>query len=279
MIDFLVFQSNHMNLKNNYYLKEENTFQTLENITISENGINDLNKRETYKNFEFNNISLDDLKQIWKPNINPEEEEYTDNTIKNKKIFNVLSTKRGRKKKGEKSKVHNKHSFDNILAKIQIHFLSFIINLLNDALKAEFGENTSFNFKDLPHKFKKNVKFISFYSINNCMIKDLLKIEISGKYKKFCKNINEIIFNEVCHKSDWLDDFFKLKNFDIFKDYYNKEEPLRKIEYKTKTIILSKKTKTVYDLYEKNPTQKKEISEIINRIYINPFSTKKQINE
>lgn len=269
MIDFLFFKSNHC-------LKEENHFQFSENenyaFTINENWFNYLNKIEIFKN-----TSLDILREIWNKKINLEEED-TDSTIKSKKIFNVLSTKRGRKKEGENIKVHNKHSFDNILAKIQVHFLSFLINLGNDALKAEFGENTSYNFKNLPHKLKKNVNFNTFYYMSNCMIKDLLKNEISGKYKKYDKNINEKTINEVCQQSQWLDDFFKLKNIEIFKDYYNKEEPLKKIEYKTKTIILSEKTKSIIELYRKNYTQKKEIKEIINSIYLNPFLIKETNN-
>ena len=66
------------------------------------------------------------------------------------------------------------------------------------------------------------------------MIKDLLKIEISGKYKKYDKSINERTLNEVCQNSVWLDNFFKLKNIQIFKDYYNKEELLRAIEFQKK---------------------------------------------
>ena len=44
-------------------------------------------------------------------------------------------------------------------------------------------------------------------------------------------------------KIQWLDNFFKLKNIQIFKDYYNKEELLRAIEFQKKTIILSEKNK------------------------------------
>lgn len=77
-------------------------------------------------------------------------------------------------------------------------------------------------------------------------------------------------------KIQWLDNFFKLKNIQIFKDYYNKEELLRAIEFQKKTIILSEKTKSIFDLYKKNITQKKEINEIINRIYIIQFVAIKQ---
>lgn len=176
MTDYFFFQSNYMNMENKYYLKGENPFHNSENsFTISENCINDLNNIETYKSMVLNNTSLDVLRQIWNTKIYQEEDD-TDGTIRNKNIFKVLSAKRGRRQEGKRKKEHNKHSLDNILSKIQVHFLSFLINLVNDALKAEFGEKTFYNFKNLPHKFKKKVDFNSFYSINNCMIKDLLKI-------------------------------------------------------------------------------------------------------
>ena len=67
-----------------------------------------------------------------------------------------VTKKKGRAKICEnKNKVHDKHSLDNLLTKIQVHFLSFIIDLSNDALKAQFGEKTSYNFKHLPYEIKK----------------------------------------------------------------------------------------------------------------------------
>lgn len=165
MTDYFFFQSNYMNMENKYYLKGGNPFHNSENsFTISENCINDLNNIETYKSMVLNNTSLDVLRQIWNTKIYQEEDD-TDDTIRNKNIFKVLSAKRGRKQEGKRKKEHNKHSLDNILSKIQVHFLSFLINMVNDALKAEFGEKLFIILKIFLISLKKRLILIHFTAL------------------------------------------------------------------------------------------------------------------
>ena len=58
--------------------------------------------------------------------------------------------------------------------------------------------------------------------------------------------------------------------------YYNEGRPLGKIHFKGKDIILSSKTKTFYDLIEKNKKLKMELIETVKRVYFygydNPFN-------
>ena len=70
--------------------------------------------------------------------------------------------RRGRKCKRENTKIHNKYDFDNLLTKIQVHFLKFVINLSNDALKTEFKIRTRHNFKHISYKEKRNVNYDYF---------------------------------------------------------------------------------------------------------------------
>ena len=85
--------------------------------------------------------------------------------------------KRGRKAKGENNKIHSKVDFDNLLTKIQVHFLTFLINVLNDALMTEFNGNVACNFKGL------QVNYNFFLQLKSSKIKDILKMDISEKYK------------------------------------------------------------------------------------------------
>lgn len=296
----LLFTSNNINSKN----EDQNSYKNIGNedyflFTIDDNQFKDFTNKETYNPFtyfkELNNMSLDNFTNIFDTNT----EETTDNIFEisnnnsnitqpyNPKKILFQAKKRGRQKFSESKKEHDKHCLDNLLTKIQVHFLSFIINLSNDALKAEFGEKTPYNFKHLSHKIKKNVNFNSFYNIKNSMIKDVLEKEISTKYKNSDKNINIEILKKVCGQSDWLKDFFNIKYIILFKDYYYIEEPLTKIEYKDKTITLSNKTKSFYYLLKKNKTQTEEINRIIKQIYLNiktgycgqePFTSKKKID-
>ena len=52
---------------------------------------------------------------------------------------------------------------DNILSKIQIHFLNFLVNFANDAIKTEFTDK-------LKNLIFKNLE----YAINRCIKKDQL---------------------------------------------------------------------------------------------------------
>ena len=91
--------------------------------------------------------------------------------------------KRGRKAKGENNKIHSKVDFDNLLTKIQVHFLTFLINVLNDALMTEFNGNVACNFKGLHYKTKRKVNYNFFLQLKSSKIKDILKMDISEKYK------------------------------------------------------------------------------------------------
>ena len=294
-----LYLANNMNSE----IKDINSLKIIENgdcffFTVTDDNFKDINN-ESNNSFTYSKeiyIPLDDFTSISDTNPNSEDiidyklgipiKDYNIVTPKNsKKLLFEASKKKGRPKLSGNKKEHDKHCLDNILVKIQVHFLSFIINLSNDALKAQFGEKTTYNFKHLSHGIKKEINFNSFYKNKNCIIKDILKKDISSKYKK-CKDpkINEKILKEACEKSFWLDNFFNLKYIKVFKEYYNINEPLTKIEYKGKTFKLSNKPKSLYSLLEKNDTQREEINNTIKPVYLNiktgycgqdPFTLKK----
>ena len=189
-----------------------------------------------------------------------------ENSLLNKKRFKI--NRKGRKPIGHNvERRHNSITFDNLQSKIQVHFFSFIINISNDALVAYFGRNNTFNFKDITYEIKKIIKFEACYKYKNSCIKDILSNEISPKYKKFPKDINKYTLNEVCKISYWFSEFVSINYMDLFKIYYNREIPLKEIQFKGKMITLSKKTKAFYDLLLKNKKDKLELKEAVRRIY------------
>jgi len=272
-------------------------------FTITDAIFQDNNNNESHisdSNSQDINFSLDDFNSFFDTNSNSEEIlecKYNKpmanaNRVSQNNSRVILFDTLKQKKKGRipkfsgNKKEHDKHCLDNILTKIQVHFLSFIINLANDALKAEFGEKTKYNFKHLSHGIKKNINFNSFYEIKNCIIEEILKKDISSKYKK-CNNpkINEEVLKEVCEKSDWLDGFFKLKYITVFKKHYSIEGKLTKLEYDGKTFKLSNKTKNLFYLLEKYNDEREEIKNTIKQVYFNvktgyygqnPFTLKKK---
>ena len=194
-------------------------------------------------------------------------------------IKKLLKEKRGRKVKQHKNneyinKTNNKRKhiskdFDNLQTKIQVNFITFIVDISNDALLAEFGiKNKKYNFKDISYDIKKKVSFKFCDKLKNSIIKDILSEEISPKYK-ICddKNINMKILNEVCEKSKWLNEFFNMKYLKLFEIYYNNKKPLKSFIFNHKNIVLSSKTKSFFDLLLKNKDDETELIETANSVY------------
>ena len=230
-------------------------------------------------------IPLDYFYKIFKiKKNNPYGEDFIIDRTDHKKYFKTTKkTKRGRKskskKKGEKKKIHSKKDLDNLLTKIQAHFLNFLINLSNDALKTAFGEDTSYNFKKLPYETKKKVQNEYFHWIkNNTTIKDILQMKISEKFKTFDKDANYKTLKEIYllnkagfsgGKLNWLVKFFNMTYIDAFKLYCKDiEAPLVKIEFENQVIKLTK-TESIYYLLKKYDDLKWDLINTINNAYFN----------
>ena len=98
--------------------------------------------------------------------------------IKIKDIFVIehCQKKRGRKQNKESKKErHTSSSDDNILRKIQTHFLNFIISFLNDCVLNIF-KNQKFTFLNFEYGKKSKVSNKYFTALKNFTIKDLLYI-------------------------------------------------------------------------------------------------------
>ena len=167
-------------------------------------------------------------------------------------------------------KIHGKDNFDNLQTKIQVHFLSFIINLSNDVISSELELKKDYKFKQIDYSIKKKVNFNNSSEFKKSNIKDILEKEISKKIKKYPKDINQNLIKKGIDSSSWLEKFFNMKYLDLFNDYYyNKEEPLKEFNFGEKKIVLSNKTKSFYDLLHKkgNENLKNELSDTAKRVY------------
>jgi hypothetical protein len=136
--------------------------------------------------------------------------------LNKKKIFfkvkkNVPDTNRklGRKTKSasEKSKeisdligVHGNKDFDNLERKIQVHYIRFIINFSNDALKAE-NISKCYKFKQIDTSIKETINYIHVKKLRQSSIGDIIQKDISNKYKRYDKSENRKIFKKVVASS------------------------------------------------------------------------------
>ena len=124
---FIQYPFYNYNLLNN--LKYP-SIKEIQDIFISQNNLN--NERELEK--------MDNLSLFLSP----------------QPFFNIKKYgKRGKVSLGRKKNEYLSCDFDNVQRKIQVHYLSFVIDFSNDALKAEFGQKTVYNFKQIDYQIKK----------------------------------------------------------------------------------------------------------------------------
>lgn len=184
------------------------------------------------------------------------------------KIFKIRIIKdRGVQSKLSRKIKHSDRDIDNLLTKIQVHFFSFIIDISNEALFTEFREKNNDNFKKIDYKLKRRFSYSLFEKYKSNSIKNILKFEISQKYKNYSQDYNEKLLNKVIDSSNWLNRFFNMNYLKLFDYYYNNQNPLNKIIFEGKEILLSKKTKTFSDLLEKNSKIKNELIQIVKDVY------------
>ena len=171
---------------------------------------------------------------------------------------------KGRRKKGKNQydneqinqrriRYHNKNESDNILRKIQVHYLSFIELYLNDILENfEYKER----FKRLDYTFKKNIKKKFVESLKEKTIGDIISNNISNKYKYKKKDFNEKLCDKLKKENKVLYNILSQNFLLLFrKVYYNNINEINLKDFgldEDKYIILSDKVKMYKDLLFKN---------------------------
>ncbi len=178
-----------------------------------------------------------------------------------KKHSNQLTKKkRGRdKKKEQNKKVHDKSSTDNILSKIQNHYLSFIIDFLNNILKF-LNYNQKFLKSD--YNYRKNINIEHVNKLKMKTLAEIVCIDISSKYKKYKKNENKLICEQIKEKQV-LKNILSENYLEFFKKvYYKSQNPINLNEYGLNEEIELKNVKMYKDLLEKCGALKEEILKI-----------------
>ena len=134
-------------------------------------------------------------------------------------------TKRGRERKikeneneNKKEKIHDKNTSDNLIRKIQVHYLSFIVSFLNDILK---NLNYKTKFLNLNYEFKINIKKEFVESLKKKTIGEIISNEISIKYKGKEKNFNKNLYEKI-KNNKVLNKIFENNYIKLFKNIYYK---------------------------------------------------------
>ena len=266
--------SNYFEVLGNYILStdlllstniEQNLARETSNAYIinqdSDNsGLNNLEMDNNYNNYIirgipgieiFGGIESEDMMKDRADNGNEENKKVALFTTRKNRLFKIEKNKKRGRKSMKKKKFHLKSDFDNVLTKIQIHFLNFLINISNDVLKATLTKN-NLHFKHINYNFKKQITYEHFKYLKTVPIKVLLEKDISSKYRKYSKDFNSKILQQVIPSSKWLEEFFNMKYLSLFRIYYNNCKPLKQINFNGKNINLSLNTKSFFNLLKKN---------------------------
>jgi hypothetical protein len=243
----------------------------------SENSIESSNRFESYYDDQ-ESISNSDILKVFNP-IGDETDEIIPALMPiRSNLFIVRDTtndttlsknkKRGRKTNLKKErKTHDKFSADNIIRKIQVHSISFIVFFLNDILRSFAIKE---RFLKLDYKFINDVKKQNFAELKNKNIGDIISNKISTKYKKD-ENTNINLYEHL-KSNETFGKIFSMNYMTFFKMFFMKNE--KTIDLRIfgieKEITLSKETKTYDEFLAKQKDEKyiKKIKEILNKNYL-----------
>ena len=279
-------KENNLSFKGNIQFNSDEFF--LPNIINYENNKEDLNKNKNIlqKAEQFNenkNLILNENDTNFSLTINNgmiiglnNELEIIGKSFSSNKLF-IINKKRKRGRyifnniENKNRRIHDCHSSDNILRKIQIYYLNYIISFTNDLVKT-FSNHNYLQFKKLNYQIKSKINNAFVKRLKEMKIRDILKLPISSKYCIYYIDINKRIFEKVSNLYPFLNDYFNMTYLEVFNKFYIKSEKV--INFEGKNIYLSEKTKVFSDLLEKN----KSIAGKIQILVENNFVKKKNKN-
>lgn len=235
-----------INIENNFVSETDDTKFNTSNVNITTDFIGKPFNYQTIKDLEDHQlISEYYIKNSFKTRIK-----------NSQKFFTYISQKRGRKtQENENSaKIHGKFDKDNITRKIQVSYINFITDLLNEILV--LINRKDLHFMRLHYLFKRVVNKSHRNNLKKQTIEEVLRNKISSKYSIKKRDVNIEICEKI--KKENINILINILNKNIFfffdKIYYKncrkfnfKEFGLEDIE-----VQLSPKIELFEDLMTKN---------------------------
>lgn len=178
--------------------------------------------------------------------------------------------RRGRKVKNniqKNNRVHSSLDDDNLLRKIQTHFINFIIFFVNDIIKTFINIKNPPLFKSLDYNIKKIVNYKYVEYLKSKKISEIIQLSVSPKLKVHDETVNKKIYNRVCSISPFIAQFLQQSYLSLFNIYYYNKN--KKFEINGKEVQLSLKTKTFNDLIEKYAKLKDKLKYIAIKCFMN----------
>ena len=169
----------------------------------------------------------------------------------NENLFSEIKNIKKSKKR------RRKFQKDLILMKVQNHYITFVIKLMNIVLDF-FGYEPKYRFQDIEHSFKKNVKKNFFESLKKKKLYEVITNPISKKNHRddnYDKFFNMSLYEKL-KKDEKYETIINILNENyliLFRDiYYKNERNMNLKKYgKNDIITLSEKKIEMYNDIEK----------------------------
>ena len=143
---------------------------------------------------------------------------------------NLIHKKRGKKPLYKrKEHIHTALDNDNILRKIQVHFLTFLVCFTNDYIDSIFKNVHKKNiphFRNFDYGIKKIINQEAIEKMKYSTVGEILQKQASRKNKSCAININQITYYKLCQLYPELKYIYFNKLFKEFfiEYYYNKNK-------------------------------------------------------
>ena len=241
------------------------------NISIDIDSRNDYNT--FFQNLPQNNIESNDS-MIIELNLNHSHYIKANQQFKTELSRHLKGRKTKRMKSEEKEKeikCHDRYKTDNMLRKINGHYISFIIDYVNTILDIlEFKEQ----FKIIDYKYKTTINKKYFTLLKNKNIEEILNQNISPKLSNQPKYHNKNIFEKLRH-NPIISKLFSQNYLYLFNSvYYKSERNINLNNYGLDVnILLPKKVKMYRDLLEKgdnnqSPEYLKKLNKFVKKKFL-----------
>ena len=270
--DNLLFNKNNPCIsqlfEENIFLKKNDLFNSKPLQPLNNNNIIPNDKIDLKTN-DFNNF-MDDFDFCFNLNLNNDINENSPQKKNTLKFEINCKRKRGRRGSNMKDvtkpkRVHTSTDFDNILRKVQVHYLTFIVQFVNEVLENVYPHDRKRRFLNMGYDMKKIVNHKYIENLKNKTIGEILQLQPSPKYKIYSnKNINQENYKKICDDNNFLKNIFDMNYLEFFNQYY----------YNTKRNLLIygqqitfKKAKFFCDLLERNKTAASKIEEVVKSHY------------
>lgn len=199
-----------------------------------------------------------------------------DSNYKNDCDFQLSRKKRKRNDKNE-TKKHDKNSLDNMLRKIQVSYINFILLFINFLVSKYLNIDKNIEipkFLKLDYNFKKNVTKKKVNELKSKTINDLISMtNISNKYKKYDKCKNKITLEKLTKYSEIMKKLFQKNYLFLFNIFRQKERKvnLNIVGLQNEIIEIPDDIKLYEDIFRKKNNDdeeyRKNMEKTVNEFY------------